>query len=150
MSDHPDSADHRRSERHVDPADVERLKAEVTDLRLQLEEEVRTRRVTVIDDIGIARIRLATTPEGHCEIVLLTVDGFERIVLSARPGLGFLTVVSRSSSESPSRVDMFALDSDDGDADGAYVGVELVDRGNSVTGYSLYEGRHPRTWTDTP
>jgi GAF domain-containing protein len=41
---------------------------------------------------------------------------------------------------------VFALEPEDLDGDGAYIGVELIDRGNSVGGATVYEGRAPRFW----
>ncbi len=124
------------------------LRAEVTALRLRLEGEVRTHRVVVIDEAGIARVRISTSADGASQIDLLDADGFGRIGISAAPERGAVSITSRGSGGQPTRVDVFALDPDEPDA--AYVGVELIDRGTSVAGVALYEGRPPRTWTATP
>ena len=132
----------------VDAAAFVRLQAEVTDLRLRLGEEVRSRRVVVVDETGIARIRL-TADEGQCRIVLLDADGFERIALTAKPETGTLTIATRPRSDDPTRIDVFALDADEEDPDDVpAVGVELIDTGNSIAGLTLYEGRRPTFWTD--
>lgn len=80
--------------------------------------------------------------------MLLDEDGFERLHLTGRPDSGIVGVAGRSSSGEPARVDVFATDPED-DA-GAYVGVELVDSGNSVAGFTTIEGRPPRSWTRYP
>ena len=131
----------------VDAAAFDRLQAEVTDLRSQLAEEVRSRRVVVVDETGIARIRL-TADEGQCRIVLLDADGFARITLTTKPDTGTLTIATRPRSVDPTRVDVFALDAEEADPDDApAVGIELIDTGNSVAGLTLYEGREPTLWT---
>lgn len=124
---------------------VARLRAEVVDLRLRLEAEVRTRRVVIIDDRGAPRIRLTATADGDSQVALLDADGFERMQLTGRPDGGSVSVAARPSGDDLTHVEVFALDADEGD--GPYVGVELIDRGASVAGFALYEGRAPRTWT---
>ncbi len=139
----------------MDDATADRLaqlERELTNLRLGMGSQVRTREVVVIDDAGVPRIRLSSTAGdgagSTCRIVLLDADGFERVSVSALPGIGALRVVGRTEHEQRSHVDVFALDPEDGD--GVYLGVELVDRGNSVGGHTVYEGREPRTWTRRP
>lgn len=128
----------------VDDA-VSRLRAEVIDLRLRLEDEVRTHRVVVVDDAGIGRIRLATNTDGESQVTLLDADGFERVRIGAQPNRGVVTVACRTQHDDATRVEIFALDADLPDA--AYTGVELIDRGNSVAGFVVYEGRPPRQWS---
>ncbi len=124
---------------------VSRLRAEVTDLRLRLEDEVRTHRVVVVDDAGIGRIRLATTSDGESRVTLLDADGFERVRIAGQLDRGVVTVACRPQHGEPTRVEVFALDPDSPDA--AYTGVELIDRGDSVAGFVVYEGRPPRQWS---
>jgi GAF domain-containing protein len=123
---------------------VARLRAEVTDLRLRLEDEVRTHRVVVVDDAGIGRIRLSTTTDGESRVTLLDADGFERVRIGAQPDRGVVTIACRTQHDHPTRVEVFALDPETPDA--AYAGVELIDRGDSVAGFVVYEGRPPRQW----
>lgn len=101
------------------------LRREVAALRAELAEEVRTRSVVVVD-----------------------ADGYERVRLRAETTYASVSVNSRSDSGERTCTEVFALDPDG--ADGAYVGVELIDRGNSMTGYALYEGARPRLWTEHP
>jgi hypothetical protein len=129
----------------IDPEAFARLQSEVTRLRLQIADEVRTQRVVIVDETGVGRIRLSATAGEHCRVVLLDEDGFERLHLTGRPDGGVLAIAGRSLSGEPTRVDVFAIDPED-DA-GAYVGVELVDAGNTVAGFTAIEGRPPRTWT---
>lgn len=132
---------------------LERLERELTDLRLMVGSQVRTREVVVVDEAGVPRIRLSAAdggaegadPTSSARVALLDPDGFERVSLSARPDIGVVSVAGRSTEGERSRIDVFALDPEDGE--GVYVGVELVDRGNSVGGHTLYEGREPHTWT---
>lgn len=124
---------------------VSRLRAEVADMRLRLGDEVRTRQVVVVDETGIGRVRITASKDGGSRIDLLDADGFERIGISGALERGALTITSRTDGEQPTRVEVFGLDPDDPDA--AYVGVELIDRGTSVGGFVLYEGRPPHTWT---
>ncbi|HMJ76554.1 MAG TPA: hypothetical protein VK507_11310, partial [Iamia sp.] len=112
--------------------------------RSQIEDEVRTRRIVVVDNAGAERIRLSTEGDG-CGVRLLTDDGFERLTLESDPEHGALRISGRSDGTGPTRVDVFAVDPED-DA-GAYVGVELIDVGNSVAGFTVVESREPRTWT---
>lgn len=122
------------------------LRAEVADLRLRLATEVRTGRVVILDEEGTARIQLTASSDGGSRIALLDADGFERVQLVGELDRGIVSVACRPGGTDLTRVDVFGLDADDTDA--AYTGVELVDRGNSVAGFALYEGRPPRTWTD--
>jgi hypothetical protein len=129
----------------VDAAVFAQLRAEVADLRLQLGEEVRTRRVVVVDEAGAPRIRLTASAGGDSQVALLDGDGFERVWITGNPDIGTMSVAARSRGGDPTQVDVFALDRDEDD--GAYVGLELIDRGTSVAGFALYEGRQPRPWT---
>lgn len=132
-------------DRHGGDAEaVARLREEVADLRLQLGEKVRTRQVVVVDETGIGRVRISASKDGGSRIDLLDADGFERIGISGALERGALTITSRTDGEQPTRVEVFGLDPDSPDA--AYVGVELIDRGTSVGGFVLYEGRPPHTW----
>lgn len=128
----------------VDPATFERLREEVTRLRLQIAAEVRTRRLVVADETGADRIRLSTEA-GGCRIVLLDHDGFERLTLEGGPDQGTLRVTGRAEGTGPNRIDLFAVDPEDDE--GVYVGVELVDAGTSVAGFTVIEGHRPRNWT---
>ena len=112
-------------ERPVTAEQLAVVQQEVAALRAELRTEVRTRRVVVIED-----------------------DGFERIVLSADESHGEIVVAARPSEDRSTKAVLFALDSED--AEGPFVGMELVDRGNSVAGLSLLEGHRPRLWDDTP
>lgn len=129
------------------PADeiVARLRAEVADLRLRLDEEVRTRRVVVVDEAGAPRIRLTASAGGDSQVALFDGDGFERVRVTGKPDIGTVSVAARSPGDDLTQVEVFALDRDEDD--GAYVGVELIDQGTSVAGFALYEGRPPRIWT---
>lgn len=129
----------------VDPVAFERLQREVTDLRLRIAGEVRTRRLVVVDDAGIARARIAAEPAGHCRLVLLDEDGFERISLKALDQVGAMEVAARARSGETSRVELVAHDPADGD--GCVVGLYLFDRGNEVAGFHVFEGRQADVWT---
>lgn len=131
---------------HVDPVAFERLQQEVVHLRLQIEAEVRTRRLVVVDEAGIARARISTATGGECRMVLLNEDGFERIRLRGLRDIGFVEVAARSNSRYPTRVEMFAHDPVDGDE--CQVGVHLVDRGDGVGGLDVFEGGDAVVWTD--
>jgi hypothetical protein len=128
----------------LSPEAFARLQAEVGRLRRQIDGEVRTRRVVVVDDAGVERIRLSAD-DVSCRVALLAPDGFERLTLEDGEGLGALRIAGRSDGSGPSRVDLFAVDPED--EQGVYVGVELVDGGNSVAGFTTIESRPPRTWT---
>ncbi|HEU5152055.1 MAG TPA: hypothetical protein VFU19_16290 [Iamia sp.] len=127
-----------------DPADVEQLREEVASLRRQIEGEVRTRSVLIVDEDGADRVRLSADGDA-CRVVLVDTDGFERVSLEADGTQGALRIAGRANGPGPNRVDVFAIDPED-DA-GIYVGVELVDAGTSVAGFTAMEGRRPRTWT---
>lgn len=132
--------------RRSDRAALARLEAEVVGLRSQIEEMVVTRQLVVVDDAGVDRARITADSAGECRFVMLDDDGFERIQLMAKPYIATVSLVGQAEAGEPTRVEMFALDFDEGD--GAYVGLELVDNGNSVAGFVLYEGRRARTWTE--
>jgi hypothetical protein len=105
---------------------------------------VRTRRVVIVDEAGVGRIRLSA--EGRaCHIAVLDPDGFERAALEGDESHGALRITGRSDGVGPSRVDMFAIDPED--EQGTYVGVELIDAGNSVAGFTVIELGQPRSWT---
>lgn len=110
----------------VTAADLAAIRAEVAALRAEVRSEIRTGRVVVIDESGFERIRM--TADGH----------HGHLTVSARRGVD----------DRPTRVDVFAVDAED-DA-GPYVGVELVDRGDSVAGFTVIEDRSPRWWNRTP
>ncbi|HMJ75483.1 MAG TPA: hypothetical protein VK507_05895 [Iamia sp.] len=134
----------------VEPLSLEsfaRLQIEVTRLRRQIEGEMRTRGVVVVDRDGVERIRLSAD-EGGCRVALLAPDGFERLALEEGDGHGALHIAGRSERTDPTRVDVFAVDPED--EQGVYVGIELVDGGNSVAGFTTIESRAPRTWTARP
>ena len=99
------------------------LRREIASLRAEIAQGVRTRSLSVVD-----------------------AEGFERVRLRAEDDYGSVSVSSRSEPGERTCVEVFALDADG--ADSAYVGVELIDRGNSMTGYALYEGAKPRLWTE--
>lgn len=136
-------SDHTRPDRG-DPPDVEQLREEVASLRRQIEREVRTRSVVVVDGDGAERVRLSADGDA-CRVVLVNAEGFERVALDADGTQGALRIAGRSNGSGPNRVDVFAIDPEDGG--GAYVGTELVDAGTSVAGFTAMEGRRPRTWT---
>ncbi|HEU5151780.1 MAG TPA: hypothetical protein VFU19_14865 [Iamia sp.] len=129
----------------VDPAAFASPEAEVTRLRLQMAESVRTQGLVIVDETGVARARLGATPDGGCRLVLLDEDGFERIGLAAERGVGVLDLSGRSGSEHPSRVRMYAHDPADGD--GCAVGLHLVVQGNAAAGLEAVEGRSTHVWT---
>jgi hypothetical protein len=116
----------------------------VASLRRQVEGEVRTRSVVIVDEAGTDRIQLSA--EGlTCRMVLVDSEGFERVILEAGDAHGALRIAGRSNGPGPNRVDVFAVDPED--EAGVYVGTELVDAGTSVAGFTAMEGRRPRTWT---
>lgn len=125
------------------PEAIDRLREEVKDLRLQIEEEIRTRHVVVVDEAGVGRIRLSADG-GTCQVALLDVDGFERITLVSDAEHGALRIAGRHRGTDPARIDVFALDPEDDQ--GTYVGLELVDAGASVAGFTTIESHPPRTW----
>jgi hypothetical protein len=128
----------------LSPAAFARLQAEVDGLRREIGKEVRTRRVVVVDDAGVERMRLSADKAG-CRVVLLAPDGFERLLLEDGEGIGALRITGRSAGSDPTRVDVFAVDPED--EQGVYVGVELVEAGTTVAGFTAMEGRRPRIWT---
>lgn len=142
MSDTPLSQTEGRGPA-ADAAVLSRLRAEVADLRLQIGAEIRTRQVVVVDEAGTGRIRL-TASGGQSHVVLLDKDGFERLHLMGRLDIGVLTIAGRSLSGEATQVEVFAHDPKDGD--GAQIGVHLVDGGDGVAGFDLYEGQTATTW----
>lgn len=130
---------------HVDPAAFARLEMEVTRLRLQMAESVRTRGLVIVDQAGVARARLGAAPDGGCRLVLLDEYGFERIGLMAGPGIGVLDLAGRNGTEHPTRVRLYAHDPVDGD--GCAIGLHLVVQGNAAAGLEVVEGRSTHVWT---
>lgn len=130
--------------RTPEPSETEQLRAEIQDLRLSLAAEVRTKRVVVVDEKGIGRVRVGTDGD-TCRIEMLDRDGFARVALTARPGDGGLVVSSRTSGE-PTRVDVFALDAID-ERDHPSTGIEVIDGGNSVGGLTVRTDRRASVWT---
>lgn len=131
--------------KHVDPAAFARLETEVTRLRLQMAESVRTQGLVIVDQAGVARARLGAAPDGGCRLVLLDEDGFERIALTAGAGTGVLDLAGRSGSEHPTRARLYTHDPADGD--GCAVGLHLVVQGNAAAGLEVVEGRSTHVWT---
>ncbi|HEX7134792.1 MAG TPA: hypothetical protein VF228_19620 [Iamia sp.] len=144
MADEPSTAPAPARRRWVDAAEFVALRQAVSDLRLLLQGEVRTRRLVVVDEAGIGRIRM-TADGDACRLVMADPDGFERIVLTAQPDIG--TVVVSARGELPTRVDVFALDAEDRD-DVPMAGLELIDHGDSVGGFTVHAGREAGLWTD--
>lgn len=130
----------------VDPVAFQRLQREVTDLRLQIADEVRTGRLVVVDEAGIARARITAESGGDCRFVLLDEDGFERISLKGLDEVGAIEVAGRSRSGEPTRAAVVAHDPMDGD--GCVVGLYLMDRGNEVAGFHVFEERQADVWTE--
>lgn len=145
MSDQPDP----QPPDPTTPEDpIAHLTADVAELRRQIADGITTRRIAVIDNRNNLRATITTDDDGNGRICLYDPDdGNERATLSAKPGTGSLSIVGRSKASDPTHVEIFALDP--GEDDGPYVGVELIDQGNSVAGFTLYEGHEPRTWTST-
>ena len=132
------------------------LHAELTSLRAQLVDEVRTQRVTVVDPDGHPRIRL-TTDGDIARVVLLTTDGVERLRLTASETEAHVQAraLARTSADQAetdaTHVDLFALDPDPEDPDDhPYVGLELIDRGTTVAGAALFESHRPKPWWTHP
>ena len=129
------------------------VRADLDALRTELAEEVRTRSVVLIDGEGVERVRVAAAADAT-EVVVSDPDGHERIRLTASRSEGHLRIRSRTvagDTGDPTQVDVFALDPDPEDAaDHPYVGLELIDRGTSTAGLSLYEGHPPHLWTHDP
>jgi hypothetical protein len=130
----------------VDPVAFERLQREVTDLRLQIGDEVRTGRLVVVDEAGIARARITAKSGGDCRLVLLDEDGFERISLRGLDEVGAIEVAARSRSGEPTRAEVVAHDPSG--EDGCMVGLYLFDRGNAVAGFHVFEERQADVWTE--
>jgi hypothetical protein len=145
MSDGP-TAENGEVRGPVDPVAFERLQQEVTKLRLQIGDEVRTGRLVVVDDAGIARARITAESGGDCRFVLLDEDGFERISLKSLDEVGAIEVAGRSRSGEPTRAAVVAHDPTDGD--GCVVGLYLMDRGNEVAGFHVFEERQADVWTE--
>ncbi|HYI62262.1 MAG TPA: hypothetical protein VEW93_10720 [Acidimicrobiales bacterium] len=93
----------------------------------------------------MARARITAESGGDCGFVLLDEDGFERIHLVSKPNIGLINIAGRPPGDEVTQVEMFALDAEDSDS--IYIGVELVDRGNSIAGFAMHEGEPGRFWT---
>jgi hypothetical protein len=104
-------------------ARVRWLEDEGADLRAELRREVRARRIVVVDE-----------------------RGQERIVLGAHDRFGHVTVFAASVPPESTCVELFAVDAVEGD--GAELGVALIDRGDTVATFNLFEGRRARLWID--
>jgi hypothetical protein len=118
----PDEDDLGRRLREL-AARVGWLEIEGARLRTAIEEQVRTRRVVVVDDAGR-----------------------ERIVLAAHGRFGHVTVVAASAGDDTTAVELFATDPVDGD--GAEVGVAVIDEGDVVATLNVFEGRRAGLWVD--
>jgi len=145
MPDRPTAEDSDDPPR-VDPVAFERLQREVTDLRLQIGDEVRTGRLVVVDEAGIARARITAESGGDCRFVLLDEDGFERISLRGLDEVGAIEVAARSRSGEPTRAEMVAHDPSG--EDGCMVGLYLFDRGNAVAGFHVFEEHQADVWPE--
>ena len=136
-------------------ATVARLRAEIDALRTQMAEEVTTHHLTITDLDGRPRIRL-TAAAGPAddpapEIALLDADGHARIRLISTGDDGHVVLRARTGDGEPTQVDLFALDADPEEADDhPYVGVELIDRGDSVAGFSHHRTCRPQPWWLAP
>jgi len=131
---------------------VARLRADLDALRAALAEEVTTRRVVVIDPAGGERIRLAAAADAEAAVTVCDPDGHARATLAASGPEGHLRIRARAVSEpddEPTLVDLFALDAEDAE-DHPYVGLELIDRGDSVAGFSHYRSPRPHPWWSHP
>ena len=126
------------------------VQADLEALRAELAGEVKTRSVVLVDGEGVERVSVAAGADAT-EVVVSDPDGHERIRLVASRAEGHLRIRSRAAGDTgdPTQVDLFALDPEDAD-DHPYVGLELIDRGTSAAGLSLYEGHPPRLWTHDP
>ena len=126
-----------------------RLEARHEALRAEIAEGVTTRRVVIVDPDGAERIRL-TAGDGGALITLADGD-HDRVRLAARGDHGEVQVRSRPAQPDgdATHVVLFALDAEDGD-DHPYVGVELVERGDTAGGLSLYETHRPHLWWADP
>ncbi|HEX7134427.1 MAG TPA: hypothetical protein VF228_17775 [Iamia sp.] len=129
------------------PTGIQQLREEVAHLRRQIGDGVRTRSVVVVDRDGVERIRLSADGTG-CRVALLAPDGFERLALEEGEGHAALHIAGRSAGSNPARVDVFAIDPED--EQGVYIGIELIDAGDSVAGFTAIESQVPRTWTAGP
>lgn len=109
--------------------------------------EVRARRLVIVDEAGIDRVSIEAAASAGGEISLFDGDGFRRIRIAASAERGAVTIAAQAPDGEPTRVEVFGLDRDG--TDGAYVGVEVIDRGTSVAGIALQEGRAPQVWTAT-
>jgi hypothetical protein len=99
------------------------MRDELAALRRALGEELRTRRLVVVED-----------------------DGFERVVISARGAFGYVAVCGRNGPRDRSRVELFANDPIDGD--GTHVGVALSTRGDVVASLEVLDRHRARLWVE--
>ncbi len=113
----PDTA--RQSDR-IDALEhaIDDLRQQVSDLCSGLEAEVRTRR-----------------------IVVMSGDGFERVVVDALDDHGHVEVRSRGTVDRTTSALLFAEDASDGDP--CQVGLALSDEGDITMDLSLYSGHRP-------
>jgi hypothetical protein len=110
-----------RSEGHLDELgrQVAILRDELDALRVELAHELRTQRVTVVDD-----------------------DGFERITLRSHGHHGQVGVHGRGDPGRSTTVELFANDPTDGD--GAHVGLALSDGGDVLAVFDVLHGSEAR------
>jgi len=120
---------------------VKALQAEV----LALRQRVRTGEVVIVDPAGREVVRLAAADGGH--VVVSDAAGVERIHLVATGDRGAVSLRAHSDGSEPVGVDVVALDAEDDD-DRAYVGIELIDAGDTVAAFGVSAGRHPRLHLD--
>ncbi len=102
-------------------AAVESLRVEIAVLRRGLGREIRARRIVVVDD-----------------------DGFERVVIAAEPGFGYVTVHARAQPERSTTAELFANDRTNGS--GPHVGVALSDAGDVTATLEVVHGEPARLW----
>ena len=120
---------------------INALQAEVLALRKQ----VRTGEVVIVDPDGHEVVRLAAADGGH--VAVSDAAGVERVRLVATGDRGAVSLRARVDGPEPVGVDVFALDAEDVD-DRAYVGIELIDAGDTVAALGVSEGRRPRLHLD--
>lgn len=121
MPDH-DHLDHLDARLTALEATVVEVRARLRRLHGQLDHEVRTRRVVIVEH-----------------------DGFERAVLEAERSFGALTVRARSASPGTVAVELFAADARDGEP--AHLGIALLDAGDVVAAVDVLAGREAMVWT---
>lgn len=102
-------------------AQVHDLRRELSGLIDDLAREVRTRRLTIVED-----------------------DGFERLVAAGRGHFGHLTLRGRAPVGRSTLVELFANDPADGDD--TNVGAALCDHGDVVASIDVTRGSPPALW----